>query len=89
MVTRWMQVDDEMISKSLTELSNNQEAEIEVINGGWIMQTRLKALGIFVGQKIKKISRAGMKGPVIILVDRAQVAIGAGMACRIGVKAKS
>jgi len=84
-----MQDYDEMISKSLTELSPNQEAEIAVINGGWIMQTRLKELGIFVGQKIKKISCVGVKGPVIILVDRAQEAIGVGMACRIGVKAKS
>ena len=80
---------DEMIDILLTELSPKQEAEIAVINGGWIMRTRLKELGIFVGRKIKKISRVGVKGPVIILVDRAQVAIGAGMACRIRVKTKS
>jgi hypothetical protein len=43
-----------MLKTLLTELCPNQEAEIAVINGGWIMQTRLKELGIYVGQKIKK-----------------------------------
>ena len=73
----------------LTELSSDQEAEIVTIDGGWIMQARLKELGIVAGRKVKKISRVGARGPVIILVNRAQVAVGAGMASRIAVKVKS
>lgn len=78
-----------MIEKLLTELSPDEEAEIITINGGWIMRARLKELGIVAGKKIKKISSIGTRGPVIILVNRAQVAVGAGMASRIVVKVKS
>ena len=78
-----------MSEKLLTELSSDQEAEIVTIDGGWIMQARLKELGIVAGRKVKKISRVGAMGPVIILVNRAQVAVGAGMASRIAVKVKS
>ncbi len=78
-----------MTEKLLTELSSDQEAEIVTIDGGWIMQARLKELGIVAGRKVKKISRVGVMGPVIILVNRAQVAVGAGMASRIAVKVKS
>jgi ferrous iron transport protein A len=78
-----------MTEKLLTELSSDQEAEIVTIDGGWIMQARLKELGIVAGRKVKKISRVGTRGPIIILVNRAQVAVGAGMASRIAVKVKS
>ncbi len=54
MLSHSMQDYVEMIDILLTELSPKQEAEIAVINGGWIMQTRLKELGIFAGRKIKK-----------------------------------
>ena len=78
-----------MIEKLLNELTSDQEAEIVKINGGWTMQARLKELGIVVGQRIKKISCIGTRGPVVVLVNRAQVAVGAGMASRIAVKVKS
>ena len=78
-----------MSEKLLTELSQNESAEIVSINGGWIMQARLRDMGLVQGKIIKKISRVGLRGPVIVLVNRAQVAIGAGMASRILVKVKS
>ena len=76
----------DMDDKWLTELSSDEEAEIISIHGGWIMQVRLKELGIVEGRNLKKISHVGLGGPVIILVNRAQVAIGAGMASRVVVK---
>ncbi|MGB5749323.1 MAG: FeoA family protein [Desulfobacterales bacterium] len=78
-----------MDKKTLTELSCDKDAEIISIHGGWVMQARLKELGIAEGQKIKKVSSIGLRGPVIVLVNRAQVAIGAGMASRILVKVGS
>ena len=78
-----------MVEKSLTDVDPEEEVEISHINGGWIMQARLKEMGIAVGRRIKKISRIGVKGPVIILANRAQVAVGAGMASRIMVKIRS
>ncbi len=50
------------------------------------MVNRLNALGIIPGKKITKISAMLMQGPVTIEVDRAQVAIGFGMAKKIIVK---
>jgi len=78
-----------MSEKLLTELSQNESAEIVSVHGGWIMQARLRDMGLVKGKIIKKISRVGLRGPVIVLVNRAQVAIGAGMASRILVKEKS
>ena len=53
-----------MSEKLLTDLAPDEEAEITNINGGWMMKTRLKELGIIEGQWIKIISRLGLGGPV-------------------------
>jgi len=75
-----------MSEKLLTDLSVNEEAEIVEIRGGRGMQGRLRALGLAEGQRVKKLSGVGFGGPVILLVNRAQVAIGRGMARRIIVR---
>jgi len=53
------------------------------IQGGHGLVNRLNALGIRPGKRITKLSSMLMRGPVTIEVDRAQVAIGFGMARRI------
>jgi ferrous iron transport protein A len=75
-----------MTEKLLSDLSVNEEAKIVEIRGGRGMQARLRALGLAEGQRVKKLSRVGFGGPVVILVNRAQVAIGRGMARRIIVR---
>jgi len=77
-----------MIDKLLTELFPNEEAEVIAITGGRMVRTRLRSLGITEGQKIRKVSRVGLRGPVIVLINRAQLAIGSGMARRIIVRTK-
>ncbi len=77
-----------MSDKLLTELFSNEEAEVIEITGGRIVKTRLKSLGIIEGQKIRKISKVGLRGPVIVLINRAQLAIGFGMARRVVVRIK-
>ncbi len=72
-----------MNEKLLSDLSVNEEAEIVEIRGGRGMQARLRALGLAEGQRVKKLSRVGLGGPIIILINRAQVAIGRGMARHI------
>jgi ferrous iron transport protein A len=69
--------------KSLTDLKSGEGGEIAQINGGRGMVNRLAALGIRPGTRITKINAGFMQGPVTIEVDRAQVAIGFGMAARI------
>jgi len=47
------------------------------------MIDRLNGLGIVPGKKVTKTSAMLMRGPVTVEVDRAEVAIGFGMASRI------
>ena len=53
------------------------------IQGGHGLVNRLSALGIRPGKRITKVSSMFMRGPVTVQVDRAQVAIGFGMANKI------
>ena len=53
------------------------------IQGGFGVIDRLNALGIIPGKRITKISSMLARGPVAIQVDRAQLAIGYGMANKI------
>ena len=53
------------------------------VQGGHGVVNRLSALGIIPGKRITKISSVLMRGPVIVEVDRTQIAIGFGMATRI------
>jgi ferrous iron transport protein A len=77
-----------MAEKPLTELSMDEEAEIVALQGGRGFQARLRALGLAEGQRIRKLSGVGFGGPVIVSVNRAQVAIGRGMARRVIVRGK-
>ena len=69
--------------KTLEDLKPGEGGRIAQINGGHGMVGRLAALGIRPGRRITKLSSGFMRGPVTIEVDRAQMAIGFGMAKRI------
>jgi len=60
-----------------------QSGKVVEIQGGHGMVNRLSALGIRPGKRITKVGAMLMRGPVTIQVDRAQVAVGFGMASRI------
>jgi ferrous iron transport protein A len=69
-----------------TQMSAGQSGEVVAIEGGHGLVGRLGALGIRPGRKIRKVSSAFMRGPVIFQVDRCEIAVGFGMAQRIIVK---
>jgi ferrous iron transport protein A len=71
---------------TLVQLQTGQSGTIVEIQGGRRLADRLNALGIFPGKKITKTSSMLMRGPVTIEVDRAEVAIGFGMATNVIVK---
>lgn len=71
---------------SLAELATGQTAVIISLGSGRGVRHRLRSLGIMEGQLIRKISRIGRFGPVVLLVNRAQIAVGYGMARNIFVK---
>ena len=68
---------------TLARMQAGQGGTVVQIQGGHGLVNRLNALGIRPGKRITKISSMLMRGPVTIQVDRAQVAIGFGMAKRI------
>ena len=76
-------------TKSIIPLANmevSQEGVINALEGGANFHTRLQALNIRVGKKIKKISNAPFRGPVVVEVDNSRVAIGHGMARKVMVE---
>jgi len=74
------------VEKHLTELARGEEGTIAALEAGRGMQQRLRLLGLVEGQRIRKLSELALGGPVVVLVNRAQVAIGRGMARRILVR---
>ena len=68
---------------SLSDLAQGEEATVIGIAGGHGMRHRLHDLGVVEGRRMKKLSALAWGGPVIIRLDRAQVAIGRGMASHI------
>jgi len=70
----------------LTDLRTGEDGVITAMRGGRSMQQRLHKLGLVEGQTVRKLSSLALGGPVVVLVNRAQVAIGRGMASRIMVR---
>jgi len=68
---------------ALAQMQTGQSGTVVQIQGGYGLVNRLNALGIRPGKRITKIGSMLMRGPVTIQVDRAQVAIGFGMAKRV------
>ena len=71
------------MEKLLTELEQGVEGKIISVSGGRGLQRRLWALGFVEGQTIRKLSALALGGPVVVLINRAQIAIGRGIAKRI------
>ena len=68
---------------TLTRMQTGQSGIMVQIQGGHGLVNRLDALGIRPGKRITKVGSMFMRGPVTVQVDRAQVAVGFGMASRI------
>ena len=68
---------------TLAEMKTGQTGIVVGVLGGHGLIRRLDALGIRPGKKVTKISSTLFRGPVILRVDNAQVAVGFGMARKI------
>ena len=68
---------------TLARMQIGQSGVVVQIQGGHRLINRLNSLGIRPGKRVIKVSSMFMRGPVTIEVDRAQVAIGFGMANRL------
>ncbi|MBN2541226.1 ferrous iron transport protein A [bacterium] len=71
------------MTKSLIELASQEMGKIIDIQGGVGVQSRLESMGILPGKIVTKISAQLLRGPVTIMVDRRQLALGFGIASKI------
>ncbi|MFO7957493.1 MAG: FeoA family protein [Candidatus Brocadiia bacterium] len=71
---------------NLAELRAGQTAEVLALSGGMGMRRKLEAMGVRPGKTVRKLSSQFMAGPVTILVDGRQVAMGRGIARRVEVR---
>lgn len=67
----------------LVNLASGETGVVGNIIGGRGVINRLYALGIIPGKKITKISAMMMRGPVVVRVGSAEIALGFGMANKI------
>ena len=72
---------------TLAEMKTGQTGTVVEVRGGHGIIGRLDALGVRPGRKVTKLSSALFRGPVMLRVNSAQVALGFGMAKRIIVEA--
>jgi ferrous iron transport protein A len=68
------------------QMATGQSGIVVRIEGGHTLRSRLEALGIRPGKKIRKVSSSFMRGPSVIEVEGCDIAIGFGMASRIFAK---
>ena len=68
---------------TLAEMKTGQTGIVVGVLGGHGLIQRLDGLGIRPGRKVTKLSSTIFRGPVILRVDNAQVAVGFGMARKI------
>jgi len=68
---------------TVNQMRGGQSGRVVQISGGRRMAIHLQSLGIMPGKIVTKVSSAFMRGPVVVVVDRAQVAVGFRMASAI------
>jgi len=74
---------------SLDKLKPGQHGVVRDIAGGEGIYKRLSAMGIRPGKAITKVSSMLMRGPVVVSIDRRQLAIGHSMASKVKVDTTS
>ena len=68
---------------TLDELRNGQTVVMLGFQGGRGLARKLDAMGLRPGKELRMISSQFMRGPITVLLDGRQVALGRGIARRI------
>jgi ferrous iron transport protein A len=71
---------------TINELGTGQKAVVRGFDGGWGMAQKLEALGLRPGKVVTKVSSQFLAGPVTVIVDGREVAMGRGIAARVQVE---
>jgi ferrous iron transport protein A len=71
---------------TVDKLAPGQEGNVVALQGGRGMKARLESMGVRPGKTLRKVSSQLMAGPITILMDGRQMAMGRGIARRIEVE---
>jgi len=71
---------------TLADMPGGRAGIVVSIGAGKDLTSRLQALGIRPGRRLLKLNNMLMRGPVMLEVDRTQVAVGFGMAQKITIR---
>jgi len=71
---------------NLAALPPGRMAVVVGFRGGRGMMRKLEAMGVRPGKIVRKVSSQFMAGPVTVLIEGRQVAMGRGIAARVRVK---
>ncbi len=71
---------------TLEQVEPNCGAVVVAIDGGRCVSSHLNTLGLHVGDHLRVLDRAPFRGPVLVEVHGARVALGRGVALKIQVE---
>jgi len=71
---------------TVDQLAPGQRGRVVALHGGRGMVIRLESMGIRAGKVVAKVSSQLMAGPVTVMVEGRQVAMGRGIARRVEVE---
>lgn len=71
---------------NLAALPAGRTAVVVALRGGRGMRSKLDAMGVRPGKRVRKLSSQLLAGPVTVLIDGRQVAMGRGIAQRVQVR---
>ena len=74
------------MKRTLVNLKNNEEGLILSIEGGRNAISKLEALGIRPGKKIRKMNSQIFRGPIVIEIDGRDIGLGYGLANKVLIK---
>ena len=74
------------MKRTLVNLTNNEEGLILSIEGGRNAISKLEALGIRPGKKIRKMNSQIFRGPIVIEIDGRDIGLGYGLANKVLIK---
>ena len=74
------------MTTNLEQLPPGRTAVVVGFSGGRGIMRKLDAMGLRPGKSVRKLSTQMMAGPVTVLIDNRQVAMGRGIARRVQVE---
>ena len=71
---------------TIDRMATGQSGRVSTLTGGIGLTRKLESMGLRPGKKLKKVSSQVMRGPITVMVDGRQLAMGRGIAAKVEVE---